>query len=182
MIFDQKLDLAIKFAVKAHKDQIRKTDKELPYIYHPFSVGLILKNAGFSNDIVIAGILHDVIEDCGIEEKELKEKFGQNVSSIVVAVSENKNDPWEKRKDEYENIILESDTGVKAVACADKLHNMYNIIDLLEKGIDLNQFFKKDTKTTINKYLKFVNSISSVWDHPLVKELEEVSKKLETYK
>lgn len=182
MIFNKKLDLAIEFASRAHKDQLRKTDKDLPYIYHPVSVGFILKNAGFSDDVVIAGILHDVAEDCGVEIGEIKNIFGESISYIVDCVSENKDDSWEKRKEDYHNRIMNSSDDVKAVSSADKLHNMYNILDLLEKGLDLNDFFKKDTNTTIDKYVKFVNSLDEVWKHPLVEELKTVSEKLQSYK
>lgn len=182
MIFNPKIDLAIKFAIKAHKGQLRKTDKELPYIYHPLNVGFILKSAGFSDDVVVAGILHDVIEDCGVTMDELTELFGEKVSSIVVAVSENKNDSWEKRKSDYEERVLNSDFDVMAVASADKLHNIYNILDLLEQDFDLKDFFKKDTNTTIDKYVKFVESLGLIWNHPIVEELKVVSERLKVYR
>ena len=91
-IFNEQLDRAISFATKAHKEQFRKTDPSLPYIYHPISVGFILLRAGFSDEIVIAGILHDVIEDCGVKPEELKSIFGDKITEWVEAVSENKND------------------------------------------------------------------------------------------
>jgi (p)ppGpp synthase/HD superfamily hydrolase len=182
MIFNPKLDLAIKFATKAHKNQFRKTDKDTPYIYHPISVGMILKNAGFSDDVVIAGILHDVIEDSDVTKEEVTEMFGEDICSIVLSVSEDKRDSWEKRKADYEENVINGKIETKAVAVADKLHNIYNIIDILKGGHELGDFFKKDTNTTIDKYIKFTDALSFVWTHPLVDDLKVATKKMSKFK
>src|SRR3989344_903181 len=125
-IFNEQIDKAISFAVKAHKDQFRKTDPSLPYIYHPISVGFILLRAGFSDEVVIAGILHDVIEDCGVTAEKLESEFGEKVTFLVKSVSENKEDSWEKRKQDYSDKITRSSSEVKAISAADKIHNIYS--------------------------------------------------------
>lgn len=176
--FNEQIDKAISFAVKAHKDQFRKTDPSLPYIYHPISVGFILSRAGFSDEVVTAGILHDVIEDCGISVEELKSTFGDKVTGFIEAVSENKENSWEKRKEDYLNKILQSSEEVKAISVADKLHNMHSLIGTIRGGGDIDKLFKKDKKTTVFYYLDFAESIRQNWSHPLVDELNSVAAKL----
>ena len=56
------IDLAIEVAIKAHQNQVRK-GTDIPYITHPLAVGIILAKAGCSDEVIIAGILHDTLED-----------------------------------------------------------------------------------------------------------------------
>ena len=177
-IFNEQIDKAISFAVKAHKDQFRKTDSSLPYIYHPVSVGFILIRAGFSDDVVIAGILHDVIEDCGITSEELKSVFGEKITDLVQSVSENKNDSWEKRKQDYSDRIMKFSPEVKAIAAADKLHNIYSLINTIKTGGDIDKLFKKDKMTTVDYYTNFTESLIKNWFHPIVDELRLASEQL----
>ena len=168
-IFNEQIDKAISFAVKAHKDQFRKTDPSLPYIYHPISVGFILS---------LAGILHDVIEDCGVSSEELKVAFGHNVTELVKAVSENKQDSWEKRKQDYLDRVIKSPSEVKAMAVADKLHNVYSLINAIKIGGNIDGVFRKDKNTSINYYVNFSKFLSESWSHPLVEELKVAVLKL----
>ncbi len=181
MIFNTKLDKAIKFATMAHKSQMRKTDSDLPYSYHVMSVGFLLLKAGFSDDVVIAGILHDVIEDCGVTKEEITNLFGENVAYIVSSVSEDKTIGLEIRKQEYMNHVMNGSDEVKAVFAADKICNVHNLLDLLEKGEDLSKYFKRDTGTVILKYVNYVDSLKSVWNHELVEELKSVIEDLKKY-
>src|SRR3989344_784375 len=89
MLFSSKIQIAITFAIKVHeidRKQKRK-GKDIPYITHPLTVGLILARAGASEDVVVAGILHDAIEDSIREKKVSREMiaglFGENVAELV---------------------------------------------------------------------------------------------------
>lgn len=63
-----RLDIAIEFAAKAHQNQKRK-GTDIPYISHPFGVAMILHNAKCKEDIIIAGLLHDTLEDTGVGQQ-----------------------------------------------------------------------------------------------------------------
>src|SRR3989344_218680 len=96
---------AIRFSIKTHEiyQKQKRKGKDIPYITHPLVVGLILARAGADEDIIVAGILHDTIEDSIPEKKVTKEtlmeRFGKNVAEIVVSVSEsNKKLSLEERK------------------------------------------------------------------------------------
>jgi len=119
------IDLAIEVAVKAHQNQVRK-ETEAPYITHPLAVGIILAKAGCSDDVIIAGILHDTVEDTEITLDTIRKKFGEKIASIVKRVSKpNKSLPWEERKGHTLNYLKTTPLAVRLVACANKLHNIY---------------------------------------------------------
>jgi (p)ppGpp synthase/HD superfamily hydrolase len=121
------IDLAIEVAVRAHQNQIRK-GTDIPYITHPLSVGIILAKAGCSDEIIIAGILHDTVEDTPITLDDLQDMFGEKVSMIVKAVSEpDKSLKWEERKSHTQDFLKGASQEVKFVALADKLHNIRTI-------------------------------------------------------
>ena len=131
---------AIDVASHIHLDQYRKDiDFTIPYISHPFSVSMILLGHGCDEDVIIAGLFHDVKEDrpCGMS---LVEQFGENVVSIVGEVSERKFDDdgnkisWSERKFEHSERLRTSSVGSKQVTSADKIHNMRSIILSHERG------------------------------------------------
>ncbi|MEH6954826.1 HD domain-containing protein [Neobacillus drentensis] len=89
---------AINFAAIAHKNQYRKST-DIPYITHPFAVGMILQEAKCTDAVVAAGILHDTIEDTPTTFEELTEQFGAQIANLVLAASEHdKSLPWSVRK------------------------------------------------------------------------------------
>ena len=79
---------AKEFAIKAHKGQVRKSDKEKPMIIHPINVGQILKQYGFDENVVSAGYLHDVVEDTSYEIEDIKDNFNDDIASLVYGSSE----------------------------------------------------------------------------------------------
>src|ERR1019366_6852470 len=94
MIFSLRIKSAIQLSIQVHElDQKQKRKgKDIPYITHPLTVGIILARAGASEDVIIAGILHDTIED-SIPEKKVSygmiaENFGENVAELVESVTE----------------------------------------------------------------------------------------------
>jgi len=133
---------ALNYANKWHSDQTRKASR-IAYISHPVSVAGLIIEAGGTEDEVIAGLLHDVPEDCGGEPrlKEIKRKFGENVAEIVRACSDSlvevgaKKDPWKKRKEDHLAKLWNSDDSVLLVTAADKAHNASAIVtDLRHQG------------------------------------------------
>lgn len=92
------IEKAIVFATMAHGNQKRK-GTNIPYITHPYAVGMYLQKANCSPEVVAAGILHDTLEDTETTFYELKEIFGEKVANLVKAASENdKSLLWEERK------------------------------------------------------------------------------------
>ncbi|RNC63114.1 MAG: Bifunctional (p)ppGpp synthase/hydrolase RelA [Candidatus Dichloromethanomonas elyunquensis] len=125
----EKIFKAIDLAAKTHKNQFRK-GSNTPYVAHPYAVGMILLKEGCSEDVVAAGILHDTIEDTIINLDYLRNKFGFKVADIVEECSEpDKSLPWEDRKIQTIESLKIATPIVKAVACADKLHDIFCMLE-----------------------------------------------------
>ncbi len=130
---------ALRLASVAHHGQVRK-GSGVPYIEHPMAVAMILDRAGFDESTVIAGLLHDVVEDTDVTLDRVREAFGGRVAGIVADCSEEKLDaqgskrPWSDRKRDHIAAIAAAGDASKAVALADKFHNLLSIrLDLAER-------------------------------------------------
>ncbi len=122
------IDVAIEVAEEAHRGQFRK-GSDIPYISHPRAVARILSDAGCSEELVAAGILHDTVEDTSLTLEFIREKFGESVAKIVQGCSEpDKSLPWEQRKRHTVEFLKSASLEVRTVTCADKLHNLLTII------------------------------------------------------
>jgi len=167
-----------------YQKQTRK-GKDIPYITHPLTVGLILSLAGGSEDIIIAGILHDTIEDSTAEKKVtpemLTERFGQNVSNLVLSVTEqNKALPWEERKKEALKHIKTFSYDSLLVKSADTIGNVSELLDDYERdgGKTLTRF--NAPEKMIKNYLEVIRAILGCWsESPLASELESIKTGLE---
>jgi (p)ppGpp synthase/HD superfamily hydrolase len=78
---------ALAFAADCHKGQTRDIDS-IPFVTHPVEVACLLHEAGYSDEVVAAGVLHDVLEDTEAERRDLEERFGTTVAGLVAAVSD----------------------------------------------------------------------------------------------
>jgi len=129
-IFTDRVERAIAAAVEAHQGQTRKGDGQLPYVVHPVTVALILSRYSDDEDIIIAGLLHDVLEDTHLSEEAIERQFGPKVLGMVKDVTE----PdlpglsWETRKDRYLRQLDRAPRGSLLVACADKIANLISMI------------------------------------------------------
>lgn len=118
---------AIEFATKAHSGQFRK-GSDLPYIIHPLGVGKILIEHGFEESVVISGILHDTVEDTAVTHKDIVDRFGKTISSIVEGVTEpDKKYSWEDRKRHALEVFKTAPSEILLVSCADKLDNLRSL-------------------------------------------------------
>lgn len=119
---------ALKFAINAHKGQVRKSEPDKPMIFHPINVGHILKEYDFDENVVASGFLHDVVEDTKYTFDDIKKKFGDDILSLVYGASEpDKSLEWEDRKKHTINSIKNMDLRHKAVICADKISNLEDL-------------------------------------------------------
>lgn len=124
---------AIEFAVKAHEGQYRKGTK-IPYIIHPIGVAKILIENGCSEETIVAGILHDTVEDTHISLEDIKRQFGEKVERLVEGASEpDKSDAWENRKQSTIDKIKDATEELLMIECADKLDNIRAICNDYEK-------------------------------------------------
>ena len=121
------------FAIKAHKGQIRKSDKEKPMIIHPINVANILSEYGYDDNVVAAAYLHDVIEDTKYTKEDLLNEFNDDIVSLVLgATEEDKSLSWEERKTITIDKVKDLDLRHKAVVCADKISNLEDMRIIFE--------------------------------------------------
>src|SRR5437868_11144307 len=125
---------ALSFAVQAHgKAKQERKGTDFPYVSHPIRVAEILDRFGCSDDLVVAGFLHDTIEDAEVTADEISGAFSSVIADLVTAVSEpNKSLPWKTRKEQtIAHLEQEKNPDVHALAAADKLDNVRSITDTL---------------------------------------------------
>lgn len=118
---------AVNFAIAAHDGQRRK-GTDIPYVSHLLAVASLVLEAGGDEDMAIAGLLHDTIEDTGTTATGIESRFGGRVAAIVEACTDTDEvpkPPWRPRKERYLTRLRSPDTpmDVLVVARADKLHN-----------------------------------------------------------
>ena len=126
----QFLDEAIAFATQAHSGQVRKM-AHTPYILHPMEVAAIIGTMTGDEKVMAAGLLHDTVEDCNVDPREIKRRFGARVSALVQSETEDKlsdrpsSETWMARKEESLLMLqLTSDRDVKILWLGDKLSNI----------------------------------------------------------
>lgn len=185
---------AFAFAAKHHDRQVRKGTK-LPYLTHPANVAVILTRYGRDNDTVVAGILHDVIEDCvrdgytrDMLEQRIGDKFGGRVLETVLAVTYRRLDDdgielsSEERKSDYLDRLAEASDNARWVCAADKIHNAASIVSDLRRTVDPETVwnrFNSGKSATAAWYRQVFDRLREVgFDAPIMAELEQVSAEL----
>ena len=129
------IEKAYRVASEAHKNQFRKSGE--PYIIHPLNVAIILAELELDKETIVAGLLHDVVEDTVMTEEDLKREFGDDVALLVdgvtklekIPLSAGANQPDEKLEMQAENLrkmflAMAKDIRVIMIKLADRLHNM----------------------------------------------------------
>lgn len=128
MIFD-----AIEFAAKAHRNQFRK-GTQIPYLIHPMRVAKILIESECPEEVIVAGLLHDTIEDTPVTMTEIRHLFGERVAELVAGVSEpDKSKSWEFRKQHTLESLDSAPIEIVVISCADKIDNIQSIRRGFEK-------------------------------------------------
>ena len=118
---------AIVFAAGAH-DGVTRKGSCVPYIVHPMETVAIAASLTDDEEVLAAAALHDVMEDCGVSEQTLRERFGVRVAALVAYDSQmNRGDPcqsWNERKQEAVRRIACGGRDAKIITLCDKLSNM----------------------------------------------------------
>jgi (p)ppGpp synthase/HD superfamily hydrolase len=137
-LMSSRLEQAMRWAAASHHGHMRRSS-DTPYFEHVAAVALILDRAGFDEDVVIAGLLHDVVEDTAVTLDDVAARFGAPMAQIVQHCTEIKADahgekrPWIERKRDHIASLLAAPVPARGVILADKLHNLICIeLDLRE--------------------------------------------------
>lgn len=179
-----KLQKAIKFAIKTHEvyQKQKRKGKDVAYIVHPMTVALILSENGASEDLVIAGLLHDTIEDSVKEKKVsydmIKQRFGKKVAELVLSVSEKVEEKsWHKRKAQALVEIKNFSQDSLFLKSADVVSNTSELVDDYYKYQD-EAFvkFNASKEEVISHQLQVIQALLDNWpSNPLREDLKYLS-------
>jgi (p)ppGpp synthase/HD superfamily hydrolase len=127
-----RLQRAFRYAAEKHAGQTRK-QTAVPYLAHLMAVAALVLEAGGDEEIAIAALLHDVVEDCGgmPRLREVRKLFGARVAKIVEGCTDSFGGPkpaWVERKKDYLREVKHADAETRLVSASDKLHNVRTIL------------------------------------------------------
>lgn len=163
----EKFNEAVTFAMTTHAGQVRKF-AQTPYVLHPMEVAAIISTVTSDEDVMVAGLLHDTIEDSGVDPRVILDRFGPRVLELILSETENKQrdqsatETWTARKQASLEVLARStDVGVKVLWLADKLSNIRSFYrEFLKQGDRFwETLHQKDPKMqawyyrTVGKYL-----------------------------
>ncbi len=183
--YSARYEAALILAIRAHRAQLRK-GSDIPYASHPIHVSVILLRLGYPEDLAVAGLLHDVVEDQDVSIAGIEEEFGPVVAEMVLAVTERKSEggakrPWRVRKEEALAHMREGSQDVAALKAADVLHNTRSFAAQLRRtGSATWQHFSRGPEDALWYYRSIAGvARQRLGPVPLVDELEQAVRDLE---
>lgn len=174
-----RFDLALLFAAEVHRTQQRKKTG-IPYLSHLLGVASIVLDYGGDEEMGIAALLHDAVEDRGGRSmlRSIEEVFGKRIAKIVdgctdsYAADPREKEPWEVRKTRYLRRIGHEDAETRFVSAADKLYNSRAILrDLRNHGQVIFRQFSAPRERTLWYYRSLVKVYRSAGVTPKLKPL-----------
>ena len=181
----RRFEQALLFATRKHSGQSRK-GTATPYIAHLLSVAGLVLEAGGDEDLAIAALLHDVVEDCGGAPmlKEVRRRFGKRVARVVEGCTDTDaypKPPWRKRKEDYLKHLKGADADTRLVSVADKLHNIRSILtDYREQGDAVWERFQGKRDGTLWYYRALLKEFRRKRPNRLVNEFARTVRTLES--
>jgi len=175
------IEKAVIFATEAHSGQKRKIEN-YPYVFHVVEVGNIVATITSKEEVIIAGILHDTLEDTKTTPEDIEKNFGHEVLRLVKGETENrsytisKSASWVMRKQEMIDYIQGASLDEKIICLADKLSNIRSMKRSFVKFGDkfYDYFNQKDPKMHEWYFRSLLAAMPELKDELAYKELEEL--------
>lgn len=175
--YSPRLDRALAHVAETFRYQVRK-GSDIPYLTHLLQVMVTVGEHGGTEEQMIAGLLHDSLEDIeGASVEQVEARFGAPVAEMVLALSDSTSPvskaPWKERKQAYLDRLAGEPAAIKLVCAADKLHNARSIVrDLGLVGDAVWDRFSATCEETLWYYRTLVTALRTGWSHPLLDEVE----------
>jgi (p)ppGpp synthase/HD superfamily hydrolase len=186
-----RFDRALAYATHVHGGQARK-GTSVPYVAHLLAVAATVLEYGGSEDMAIAALLHDAVEDQGGEPRlsDIRNRFGDRVADAVHSCSDTvvnssageRKEDWHTRKKRYIEHLNTVDQETLLVSLSDKVHNARSILRDLRKpeiGATVWSRFKNPKKETLWYYRELANAFRRLRPGQLAEELSEIVDVLE---
>lgn len=179
-MYTYRVEQAIRAAAVLHKDQLRKGSMPFPYITHLIATAFTLIDYTHDEDVIIAALLHDTLEDTDYTIDELQEDFGVRVRELVETVTEPKSTSenkisWREKKQIYAKQIKKGTLEAVLVAAADKIHNFRTLVeDYYDAPERFIQDFGSNFDERIEAYQNIANVINSRLEGPMLAEFNHV--------
>jgi len=179
-----RLQRAFRYAAEKHDGQTRK-QSAVPYLSHLMAVASLVLEAGGDEDMAIAALLHDVVEDCGgmPRLREIRRQFGPRVAKIVEGCTDSFGEPkpeWVERKEDYLREVKHADVETRLVSASDKLHNVRTILaDYRLQGEEIWKRFSGRKEGTLWYYRALSNEYQQRNPNRITRELEIAVAQLE---
>ncbi len=183
-VYSARFNQALVYAARLHGLQRRKGTNK-PYIGHLMSVASIVIAYGGDEEMAIAALLHDAVEDQGglARLREIRKKFGKRVARIVDGCTDAYGEPkppWLERKKSYIARVAGEPEDTRLVSAADKLSNSRDILeDVRADGEQAFERFQGKKVGTLWYYRRLVEVFRGTGTNPLVEEFDRVVTKLE---
>ena len=174
---------AINTAAWAHREHLRK-GTDIPYVSHVFGVMQLVSQVTDDEDVLIAALFHDILEDVPEEysPERMTREFGERVVELVRGVTKDSTlSSWQERADAYLAHLRKADDGSVVISAADKLHNLLSIhADLDELGDDLWARFNSGKERQLWWYRSVADlALERLPGNPLGEELARQVERLE---
>ena len=179
-MYSYRIEQAIRAAAVLHKNQLRKGSMPFPYVTHLVATAFTLMDYTEDEDVIIAALLHDTLEDTDYTIDELQEDFGGKVREIVEAVTEPKSTPEQKisfreKKRIYAEQLKKAPEGSLLVAAADKIHNFRTTVeDYTDDHERFIQDFGKNFEERLEAYQNIANVINNRLSGRILAEFNHV--------
>jgi (p)ppGpp synthase/HD superfamily hydrolase len=178
------LQKAFAYAAEKHAGQTRK-QTAVPYLSHLMAVAALVLEGGGDEDLAIAGLLHDVVEDCGgmPRLREIRKMFGARVAKVVEGCTDSFSDPklpWLVRKNEYLQRLKHEDADTRLVSASDKLHNVRTVTaDYRQQGESIWKRFSGGRDGTLWYYRALNDEFQRRKGNRITRELAVAMQQLE---
>jgi len=139
MMYSFRIEQAIRAASVLHQEHRRRGSAPYPYVAHLFAVACIIADYTTDEDIIIAGLLHDALEDTDYTGEEMETDFGVRVRSIVEGASnlvEAEGVEWYERKHVYLKMLHDAPHESLLVVAANHIHNMRSIVEEYQAALE----------------------------------------------
>jgi len=182
--FTARFEEALVYATRLHNGQNRK-GTGIPYVAHLLAVTALVIEWGGDEDMAIAALLHDAVEDQGgmVTLADIHRRFGERVARIVDGCTDSYDQPkpaWRKRKEDYLQKLQGEPADVRLVSLADKVHNARSILsDLRKEGISALDRFRGGREGTLWYYHSLVEVFNEVETTPQTAELRHLVEEMD---